>query len=212
MESIIDLKNFCEKLCSVCSYGWRLQLLTGFLVLWMQEHFVRADAIEDDKLDSKLWSPDIKENKVLIKSITKWKPQDTGLRPAIIVKRNSARVMRQIINDRHMPALGGPESTVTRCTSFIAGSHTLFCIADEGGECETFANEVYRELMQFAIILRPALGLHKLMVTEIGDLSLVEEATENYVVPITVAYAFEESWELMPQAPLLKRVDLAVFN
>jgi hypothetical protein len=61
-------------------------------------------------------------------------------------------------------------------------------------------------------VLRHPLRLHKLLVTEVGELALLEEADENFVVPITIAYAFEDSWEITNNAPLVTRVDLSVFS
>jgi len=207
--STINLQEFCTKLCSVCRTGWRLRLLTGFVTLWMRSHFSSADSIDDPALKHRIWKP-TQDTGILIESISKWDPKTTGKRPAIIVKRNPQKILRQIIEDRLMPGMG-PESTRNIFSSFRQGSHTIFCIGGESAETEILAEEVAIELIQFAAVLRQPLRLHKLQTTEIGDLSLVEEADENFVVPITLAYAFEDTWELTNRAPPIRRVDLSVF-
>jgi hypothetical protein len=204
------MANLCAKLCEVCSTGSRLRLLTGFIALWMREHFSLATAIEDPALQARVWKP-TQDTGILIESISKWDPTTTGKRPAIIVKRNSQNILRQIIEDRLMPGMG-PEATRGMYSSFRQGSHTVFCIGGESAETEILAEEVLRELMHFAVVLRHPLRLHKLLVTEVGELALLEEADENFVVPITIAYAFEDSWEITNNAPLVTRVDLSVFS
>ena len=42
--------------------------------------------------------------------------------------------------------------------------------------------------------------LAKFQVTEVGEVSEIEESTENYVVPITIGWAYQETWRLSPEA------------
>lgn len=58
--------------------------------------------------------------------------------------------------------------------------------------------------------MRDHLGLLQFAVTEVGAIAEVEEATENFVVPITVGWAYQETWELQVESLPIKRIPLSI--
>jgi len=191
---------------SICSLGWRPLLLTGFLLEWMRHHFSDAGQIEDSDLTNTLWKADATTN-LLVESVTRWKPELTEKRPAIIVKRNDIQNERQVIDDRAMGAIGD-----VMYATWLKGSHTLFCIAKEGAEAEKLATEVYRELIEFGPVVRQMMQLHKFVLQGIGAVIRLQEAKESFAVPVTVAYAFQETWAIKHSAPMFKKIDLKFFQ
>lgn len=194
-----------EKASSVCSLGMRPLLMTGFLRQVLMEHFAEKDHIEDRSLHDYLWTSDAGSD-ILVESITRWNPEQAGARPALIIKRNGWRVERRGIDNRLM-GFGSMDGS-DAYTTFMSGSHTIFCLSLAGGECEKLAAEVYRHLVSFSSYIRRELDLHRFAVTEVGPLSELEESEEHYAVPISIAYTHEESWTVIPHAPKLKRVVL----
>ncbi len=191
-----------------CAIAPRPHLMTGFLREWFKYHFSNPDFIESKDLRGKLWSR-LDSSKILIESITQYKPDLVEKRPAIIVKRNDWQVQRAGIDDRLQ---GGVSLTGERYYStFLTGSHTLFCIAGHGTEAEILGAEVYREMLQFGPVIRQELDLMKFVMVGCGAMFELDEARENYAVPVTVSYAAEERWLLQPHAPTLKRVVLSSF-
>jgi hypothetical protein len=91
----------------------------------------------------------------------------------------------------------------------MRGSHTLFCLAGEGGEVEVLGAEVFRELLGFSSLIRRTLDLTRFGVSELGPVHELQESTENYAVPITVAYASTLTWSIEQDAPKLKRFVLS---
>ena len=71
------------------------------------------------------------------------------------------------------------------------------------------ATEVQRELTGFGPVILKSLGLHRFQVTEVGAIAELEEATENFVVPVTVGYAYEQRWLIKRQAPTLRTISLS---
>lgn len=200
---------FSEKLRTLCDEGWRPYSLTKLLVSILRSHFSNANFIEDSNLKNYLWNS-ADTTGILIDPISRWRPTTTEKRPSIVIKRNSAKVIRQGINDKLMMGIG-PEGTKDYYATFLQGSHTIFCVAGESAETENLAAEVYRELIEFGPIIRKIMNLHKFIMTEIGELAILEEATENFVVPISLAYAFEEAWEITePISSKLKRIVLTL--
>jgi hypothetical protein len=78
-----------------------------------------------------------------------------------------------------------------------------------GAQAESLATEVRREMTEFGPAIRDTFCLLRFQVVEVGAISELEESTENFVVPVTVGWACQESWQLMQQAPRLKRISLS---
>jgi len=199
-----------SKVSSLCSLGMRPQLMTGVLRQLLMQHFADKDNLEEQALRAAdadlhdfLWRADDTTG-IVIDSVTRWDPGLVERRPAVILKRNSWQNVRMGIGDRHMGMAGtnGQE----RYSTFMAGSHTLFCIATEGAETELLAAEVYRTLITFSPEILKSMQLHRFTVMEVSSLSKLQEATDRYVAAVTVAYAHEESWQLNLHGPVLKRL------
>ncbi len=191
---------------NLCSLGQRPYLMTGGLVQAMRQHFAARDLIADPVLKECVWTPE-QDSGIVVESITRWLPDVSNRRPAIVVKRNDFSVLSLGINDELQGWYSADGNEYY--TTFLRGSHTMFCLANEAGECERLGCEVYREFIQFGGVLRRYLQLLKFKVAECGQLSRLEEAAGGYAVPVSVAYAFEESWIIQPNAPRLKRISLA---
>lgn len=194
---------------SICSVGWRPLLITGFLLDWLRRHFSATGNIEDEDLSNTLWKADNTTN-ILIESITRWKPELTAQRPALIVKRNAVSVDRQGIDDKLMgyQPVNGEQFYAT----LLKGSHTIFCIGKEGAELEKLSTEVYRELLEFGPPIRKTLNLHKFLLNSVGDIFRIEEDRESFAIPVTLSYVFEDVWKIKPRGTLVKRIDLALFQ
>lgn len=198
---------------SLCELGPRPLVTTGLLRLWMTHHFANKDLLEgkNPNLLKSLWTADTKTG-IAIESVTKWKPELTEKRPGIMIKRHAWKRIRIGIGDRHMFTwpIDGQESF----TNLWQGSHTLFCITGggDGAETEILAAEVFRELNQFSEVFRQTLNLVRFEVAEVGELMMLEQARENFVVPVTVAYVYQEGWRVLREAPKIRRIDMALFQ
>lgn len=187
---------------SVCHVGWRPLMLTGMLRELMIRHFASPDQIEEPDLRRAVWQ-NTPATGILIESVFRFKPDTLEKRPAILIKRNTYRNMRVLLNDRVGTDGQGNEDF----TTFWVGSHTLFCLHGTGASTEILATEVQRELTQFAPAVRKTLRLHRYQVMEVGEISEIEEATQNYAVAIDVAWAYEESWKLIEEELPLATID-----
>ena len=187
-----------------CHLLGRPQIMTGLFRDILQRHFASPDHIEEPDLQQLIWSAD-ERTSILIESAYRWLPGMTQFRPAVVVKRNAYVNVRLGIGDRGqgppVDSRGDPHYN-----TFWTGSHTLFCLANAPAHCELLTCEVQRELSQFGPIIREVLGLHRWQVMQVGTMSVLEEAQENFVVPITVGYTYEDRWAIREQAPLLSSI------
>jgi hypothetical protein len=191
----------------MCHLLARPLVLTGFLRDYLVRHF-QAMTIEDNALRHLIWKNDL-TTPILIESIHRWRPQLTEARPAVIIKRNAYSNRRVGIGDRMQ---GNPADRLGNAhfATYWLGSHTLFCLGGSGAQAELLATEVQRELTEFGPVIQRAVGLHRYQVVEVGEVGELEESTENFVVPVAVAYAFEQKWVLLSQAPRLAHVSLSM--
>jgi hypothetical protein len=187
---------------SLAHLGWRPLVLTGFLRDFLINHF-QPDNIEEPDLQNAIWQEGPPTG-ILIESIHRWRGDLVEMRPAVTIKRNAYRNFRFLLSDR----VGTDEKGNDSFATIWVGSHTLFCIHGTGASVEILATEVQRELTQFAPAITKRLGFKKFQVTEVGSISELEEATENFVVPVTVGWAYEEKWSLAPEALRLNGIDL----
>lgn len=209
---------------SLCSSGPRPQLLTRAVVHWLRAHFADAANLEDRELAREntrfVWrpgpvtSPDAPAGRehgnsgIAIDAIGLFDPCKIGSRPALIVKRNAWAPQRRGVDNRMMGGLAPDGSRAY--AHFWQGSHTVFCLAGLAAECEKLADEVRRELGQFAPAMRGPLGLMRLEVAGLGDAAALLESRQHFVIPATLAYAFEDTWRLRPRTPQLARLVMTV--
>lgn len=191
---------------SLCSILPRPFVLTSTLVDIARRHFASADLIKIPDLKHLVWNPD-EDTGILIESLYHWRPELTEKRPAVIVKRNAYQNQQRGIGNRRQ---GPPvdKEGFAHYVTYWTGSHTLFCIGGSGAQAELLGSEMERELVQFADVIAPTLQLLRFQVNQVGAVAELEEGRENWVVPITVGYWFEDRWMIRPQVPLLSNISL----
>lgn len=202
-----------NKVSALCSYGMRPHVMTGFLRQLLIGHFTDPSNIESPQIRRHVeellaWKPsDTTEAGtapgVLVDSITRWNPSNTDRRPAVLIKRNEWQWQRKGIGDN---AASNVYTGSTSYAGFWEGSHTLFCLAQNGAEAEFLTTEVVKFLVAFSPMIRDQMDLHRFYVGGVGGVSEVQEVIQGYAIPVTVAYIAEEVWKLQPYAPRLKRI------
>jgi len=180
-------------------------MLTGMVRDILIRHFTAPSNIEEPDLRHLVWRADERTG-ILIESIHRWRGELVEKRPAVVVKRNAYQNLRLALGDRS----GLTEDGHYEYSTFWVGSHTVFCLHGSGASVEVLASEVQRELTEFAPVIIQYLGLLKWAVTEVGEISEIEEAKETYVVPITVGWAYEEEWRVELESLKLRKIPLSV--
>ena len=204
-------ENRVDKVSSLCSYGTRPHVMTGFLRQLLMGHFADPENIEEPRIRRHIetlgaWKPaDAGDNKggILIESITRWSPNTADKRPAILIKRNGWRWQKQTIGDI---AAANDYTGAVSYAGMWEGSHTIYCLSSAGAETEFLATEVLKFLINFSPLIRDQMDLFRFYVAEVGGIGEVQEVAQGYAVPVTVAYVAEEAWLLQPYAPRLKRI------
>lgn len=211
-----------DEYSSLCSTGHTPNILTGALLRFIQEHFSSPDKIEYSELRDNVWrnnpsdtTEGIPPKGILITPIYKWDPVDFQHRITIYVARNQITTQRLGINDGYTVGLGRDPDTDEMKTDEgqykvvgVQGSHSLYCIGRAGAEVEILGNEVWREILHFAPVLRRDLNLKRLTVSEASPISKLEEYDQHFVVTVAVSWYYFEKWRLRQIAPWLKGISI----
>lgn len=189
---------------TVCQTGWRVLYITGMLRDLLIKHFATPLNVEEGDLRHLVWRDD-ERTRILIESVFRWRGDLTEKRPAVLIKRNAYQNLRLGIGD----AAGRDERGMRQFATFWTGSHTVFCIHGSGASVEILATEVQRELTQWHPLFTSRLGLLRWQVTNVGEISEIEEAREHFAVPITVGWAYQELWRIDEESLKLYRISLS---
>lgn len=191
---------------SLCSFGMRPYVMTGFLRRLLIQHYADPETIAETTIRTRFretgaWRAGA-DTGLYIESITRWRPELAESRPGLVIKRNAWKWERVVIG-----GFAGDEYVEgqRQFHGFWHGSHTIFALADNPAEAELLANETIAMLLRYSPLVTEEMELHRFIPVEIGALVQVEESTKNYAVPMTFAYVAEENWILETHAPRVKR-------
>jgi len=220
MDSTITPTAFSDQISSIRVTGLQPHIITGVLLQVLREHFREDTRLDNEYLSKFVWVPkdtdkivcDPVRTSIIIDPIYRWDRVTTQARPGIIIKRNAIKPEKIGFSHNTYIGLGSdslPEAG-TKHTMMFRGSHTIFCIATDGGAVEVLSTEVATHLAQFAPVLQSEFGFNHFYLSQIGEVTVLEEEKENYVVPVAFEYAYQNNWVLAKQEPRLKTVSLKV--
>ena len=194
-------------LSALCSYGVTPLVMQGALRQVLIQYFADPQNLLSSALRTRFirdgaWGAGA-DTGIVIESLHKWRPELTESRPALILKEGAWQWQRMGIGDHVATDWRTGRADYS---GRWQGSHTIFAIANGGAEAQEIAIEAMKCFLWFSAEIAHQLDLYRFIPVSIGEVAALKEATENYVVPITVAYAVPESWSLQPEAPRLKRI------
>jgi hypothetical protein len=212
---------------SICTTQHPANVLTGIFNQILRHHFSDPDRLEYNgkneftdathdtakkELEGYVWHPDNTQTKIQIESVWDINLQDIQRRPGMYVKRNALQPRKIAIN--HGFSAGGTKDAEGRLlriegdyhSVLVQGSHTLFAVGQAGAEAELLGQEVFELMLQFGPLLRSEMHFQSFETVECGEVSVLEEATTHFAVPIVVGYAYPRTWRIEKVAPWLKAV------
>lgn len=203
-QSTINISSLCEN-------GWQPLLITGLLRDLLIRQWSNPTNIIAPELKQYLWN-ETKSSGILIESVYRFRPDLIEKRPAILIKRNSLRNKR-IGFAGQIQGLGNvayqhEKGAISRHSTLFVGSHTLFCIHQTGASTEILATEVMHHVTACLWPIVKHLRLRQFSVMEVGAIQELEESSENYVIPITVGWGYEHTWELREESLPLQSISL----
>ena len=192
---------------AVCSYGHTQLTMQGALRQVLIQHFSDPRNILNATLRARVerdgvWSEGA-DTGIYIESLHRWRPELTESRPGIVLKDHKWTWQRMGIGDKYHDDY---RSGLRKYGGYWNAAHTFFALANEGAEAQILATEVNKVMLWFAPQIMAELELQRFVPLEIGEVSALRESTENYMVPVSVAYVVPEFWSLQPDAPRLRRI------
>ena len=198
IPSLVPITQMWDDISSLCTTGLQPIILTGIIRQLLIRHFSTEDNLTE-LLKPYVWNIDEKTTKIIIEPNIKINWKLIEMRPAIIIKRDTITAQKLAIDDFKSVGLAPGDGE-----HFIrgkVGSHTIFCIAENGGLAEILGQEVSDELTEFAPLIRRDLHFNRFEEAQVGEVMSVEESDKHFLVPVSVAYAYVKEWRLTPEAP-----------
>jgi hypothetical protein len=214
---------------SLCSSRHPANVMTGIWTRALREHFSSVDNLQFNgfdelteegkpvlQLQNYLWSPDNTKTKIQIQPVWEYNSQDIQRRPALYVKRNAVKFERLGLDDGWTTGpVKNEHGQVERVpgeyhSKLVLGSHTVFCVGQTGAETEMLAQEVTNHILEFGPRLRVELKLMRVTLAEVGELAVLDEFVEHFVVPVVIAYGIAKSWRIIEIQPFLKTLSINV--
>lgn len=213
-----------DPISSLCTTGHPANVMTGILLRLLQEHFASPLGLEYNgvnepgprSLENYIWTNVVETTRIQILPVWLYNPQDIQRRPGLYVKRNGLKPERLGIDDGFTTApVRNPDGTIQRIpgeykSKLIIGSHTVFCVGGTGAEAELLGMEVFNHFDQFGSVIRRNMNMHRFGVTEVGEVSLLDEFDQHFVVPVVCGHAVASAWRIDVVAPWLKTLAIDI--
>lgn len=92
----------------------------------------------------------------------------------------------------------------------VMGKVVFNHIARSAGEAKSYGSNSFNLLRGHSYAIKKMLCFEKLDVASIVKPSLREDVSGEWNCPVTMAFEYVDSWELIPDAPLLKQIELNI--
>lgn len=198
-----------KKTFNYCDIGARPYLLTNYLCEQIRFLFDEKNFRETPELYSVVWTKN-RPSEILVEPAVKYQPENTGQRPAVLVRADDWQYNHVAVGDRTQ---GTTIDNDVRggYSVLVSGSHTLFCLSPLPTQAEMIAAEVARQLNQYSSLIRYDLDLLRFRVMGVGGVKVLEESKKHWASPVVVTYSFWENWQLIQKAPRLEKIKLSMF-
>ena len=152
--------------------------------------FSSADRIELSALKDLLWNEDPKQSRLVIRFYREWDPKQPSMRPAILVDRGPITIRDVTLGDVDMAYYGEQRASL----KLLEGTLGIAIIADNLGQVEALASEVFRYLIMVRQWVAEHYELSQFNVRQISEVKPVQEVRESFRVDIICSYLAEFTW------------------
>lgn len=193
----------------MCKRGMQPIVLSGVFRDVLTAHFAdnHVGAMVDPVLRNPeyLASDDMNFAGISIETIGTRNVKVTGQRPSIRIRYNGQKTVNiGIGNGYRMDPEGNRMYTLQK-----AGSHTFFCIGGTELEAVYLATEVEVYFDIFSPELRAELNLLQLTTVDQAQPGQLEESSESWISPVTVAWSYNVGWTLKPVALKMNSIGMS---
>lgn len=153
-----------------------------------------------------VWNPD--KPGIWIDTELRWEDRHPEFRPAIYVQ------LGQLRHEEPIPGKNGKISAADRFGVYhyeqkVSGTVTFMHVASTVGEaCALADNTEYSLSMMQAPICFDFCFTRFVMSDRMPLEKLPEEASDKYASGVTFTFEFEEAWDVIPETPILKSIDM----
>ncbi len=165
-------------------------VLTGIFVDLLKNHF------KTNSGDFQ-WHENAVTTKLIIKPAYLWDAEIVQKRPACYIKRGGLRYQKIVINN--LQQISQKTDTISYVVT-CQGSIIIVCMSENAGTVERLAEEVSELFIAYTPIIRKEYDFIEFKMENIGEVSLLKEHSNIFIVPVTISFLFSENWSLVHKA------------
>ena len=222
--------------CSAFSSRVTPYMITGAFVRLIQYHFSDPNNIENEYLKNYIWkcgtggcnvnvvsgteigstgevvsdNADLDGSRILITVSYDQSEKAVQQRPAIFIKREVVETQKISLRDKSIDGLNNKGIfNGSKHQLNITGSHSFIAVGGSGSEAELLAEDIMFRMIHYKPLLLEELKLGMIHIASMSDVrELGEESSKAFYVVVSVRWAYVYRWQLIPEAPLIKRLSL----
>lgn len=152
-----------------------------------------------------LWTADVATTRVRIVRLEDWDPANMGQTPEIVIATQGT-MWNGIQNGGEFDA---PEETIddpTRIVDAVVGRATIWALSKESAEARAISQELGLFISAFSRPIREEYGFTNFRPGGVGNPARIEERAGYWACPVTLAYTWNQTQELLEQQPRLAEI------
>lgn len=155
--------------------------------------------------DNYQWDEDENKSNIIIDISNISEERLETAKPTIFIKRGTLGFSR--IGMDNLREIDLRDAKLTYQIS-IGGQFAIFCISSALLEAEKIGLYVFDIMQVFAPIIEKIFHFKSFRMDTMGEAGVIEDAKDKYLVPIILAFNYEESWRISKESVKLRTVNI----
>jgi hypothetical protein len=190
------MNDCCTRLTNVSDHIRSPEVIQGTLISFLRQFWSNPDNMELPDMRQHVWREDESQSGILIDDIASRVNNFAQKRPAVLLKGGSLERKELLLRSRELRV------------DIWHGRMTLFCLGANPGQTNHVATTVFTLLNAFKDNIRQALCCHDFSVTGRGELGVLKEANDAFIIPVLIEYEYELAWTVVEEGPGLRKLRL----
>jgi hypothetical protein len=154
--------------------------------------FSSASMIRDTNLDGYVWTSSASTSKILIEVSERFKLEDLGQRPAVVLKYGGSKPRAFSMRDG-LVRTDLTANTETR-SFWLVSQFQIFCVAGQAAEALLLASEILIRFLENVPAFKDEYGFKRIDIPQMSKAQKLSEYKDNWVVVLNmVTFAEHES-------------------
>jgi len=171
------------------TYGLTPAIQRNVFLQLLRAKFASVALIRDPYLKQYLWTASTSSSKILIEVSERFKLEDLGLRPAVILVYGGSAPIIFSMRDGFIKK--NIDTNVEYRSFWFKSSFSIRCVSGESNEAISTASEIFIRFLENLPTFKDAYGFKSIDIGQMSGASKVKEFKDNWVVTIPIETTVE---------------------